>query len=139
MNKKTKTQLFPDSYPKKIGKEMTEELYGGVIDIIVNKKKYKDPNYSALQLTKDLNTNSRYISAVFHYCMGKNYNRFLNEYRIEDAKKMLVDSKYSQYTAEEIGLMVGFANRQCFYLAFGLLVGETPRAYRLRHSAPKKK
>ncbi len=132
--KKTKTLHLLKSYPKKIGKEITEQLYYGVIDILVNKKKYKDPNYSAQQLTRDLETNSRYISAVFHYCMGKNYNRFLNEYRVNDAKKMLADPKYSQYTIEEIGLMVGFANRQCFYLAFGNLVGEPPRAYRLHHN-----
>mgnify|MGYP003534302796 CR=1 FL=1 len=37
--KKTKTLHLLKSYPKKIGKEITEQLYYGIIDILLNKKK----------------------------------------------------------------------------------------------------
>ena len=40
--------------------------------------------------------------------------------------------RYDEYTAEEIGLMVGFSSRQCFYTAFKRFYGMTPRHYRLQ-------
>lgn len=132
MSKKIKGKPdFKINIPQKIGREMSESLYSKIIKIVVHDKKYKDPDYSAKKLTVDIQTNSRYLSAIFRSCMGMNYNQFVNQYRIRDAQEMLADPDYDDYTAEEIGLMVGFSNRQCFYLAFDKIVGKTPRKYRI--------
>ena len=64
---------------------------------------------------------------------GKNYSCLLNEYRIKDAKHLLVDKRYADKNVEEISSMVGFANRQSFYAAFYKNVGETPNGFRKRN------
>ena len=71
--------------------------------------------------------------AVVNSRFGKNYSCLLNEYRIKDAKHLLVDKRYADKNVEEISSMVGFANRQSFYAAFYKNVGETPNGFRKRN------
>lgn len=120
------------AYREMIRAELADELYDKIMNIIVLQKKYKDPNYSAKDLAKELKTNTRYLSAVINSRFGMNYSCLVNEYRIKDALHLLVDKRYSEKNVEEISAMVGFSNRQSFYAAFYKNVGETPNGYRKR-------
>jgi len=122
------------SYRSLIRAELADELYDRILTIIVAQKKYRDPDYSAKQLAKDLNTNPRYLSAVINSRFGMNYFCLVNEMRVRDAVHMLVDKRFLDKTMEEIGLMSGFANRQSFYAAFFKEKGEAPHQYRKRHT-----
>ena len=121
------------AYRSLIRAELADELYDKILNIVVVQKKYKDPNYSAKDLAKELKTNTRYLSAVVNSRFGMNYSCLLNEYRIKDALHLLVDKRYMDKNVEEISAMVGFANRQSFYAAFYKNVGETPNGYRERN------
>lgn len=121
------------SYRTMIRAELADELYDKIMNIIVIQKKYRDPDYSAKDLAKELQTNTRYLSAVVNSRFGKNYSCLLNEYRIKEAMHLLVDRRYVDKNVEEISTMVGFANRQSFYAAFYKNIGITPREYRLKH------
>ena len=127
------------AYRSLIRPELADELYDKILNIIVVQKKYKDPDYSAKRLAKDLQTNTRYLSAVVNSRFGMNYSCLLNEYRIKDALHLLVDRRYADKNVEEISTMVGFANRQSFYAAFYKNTGETPNGYRKRHMPERKK
>lgn len=122
------------AYRSLIRAELADELYDKILNIVVVQKKYKDPNYSAKDLAKELKTNTRYLSAVVNSRFGMNYSCLLNEYRIKDAMHLLVDERYQDKNVEEISAMVGFANRQSFYAAFYKNVGETPNGYRKKRS-----
>lgn len=120
-------------YRSLIRAELADELYDRILTIIVAQKKYRDPDYSAKQLAKDLDTNPRYLSAVINSRFGMNYSNLVNEFRVRDAAHMLVDKRFLDKTMEEIGLMSGFANRQSFYAAFFKEKGEAPHQYKKRH------
>lgn len=120
------------AYRNMIRAELADELYDKILHIIVVQKKYKDVNFSAKDLAKELKTNTRYLSAVINSRFGMNYSCLLNEYRIKDALHLLIDKRYLNKNVEEISAMVGFANRQSFYAAFYKNVGETPNSYRKR-------
>ncbi len=119
-------------YRDMIRAELADELYDKILNILVLQKKYKDPNYSAKDLAKELKTNTRYLSAVVNSRFGMNYSCLVNEYRIKEALHLLVDRRYIDKNVEEISAMVGFSNRQSFYAAFYKNVGETPNGYRKR-------
>lgn len=120
------------AYRDMIRAELADELYDKILEILVLHKKYKDPEYSAKNLAKELKTNTRYLSAVINSRFGMNYSCLVNEYRIKDAMHLLVDKRYADKNVEEISAMVGFSNRQSFYAAFYKNVGETPNGYRKR-------
>lgn len=69
-------------YRNMIRAELADELYDRIMNIIVLQKKYKDPNYSAKDLAKELKTNTRYLSAVINSRFGMNYSCLVNEYRM---------------------------------------------------------
>ena len=47
------------AYRSLIRPELVDELYDRILNIIVVQKKYRDPNYSAKDLAKELQTNTR--------------------------------------------------------------------------------
>ncbi len=127
------------AYRSLIRPELADELYDKILNIIVVQKKYRDPDYSAKELAKDLQTNTRYLSAVVNSRFGMNYSSLLNEYRIKEAMHYLTDKRYANKNVEEISTMVGFANRQSFYASFYKHMGETPNSYRKRHAGKDSK
>ena len=90
------------AYRSLIRAELADELYDKILNIIVVQKKYKDPDYSAKELAKELNTNTRYLSAVVNSRFGMNYSCLLNEYRVKDAAHYLADKRYEDKNVEEI-------------------------------------
>jgi len=122
------------AYRSLIRPELADELYDKIMEIVVMQKKYRDPDYSAKDLAKELKTNTRYLSAVVNSRFGMNYSCLLNQYRVQDALHLLTDRRYVDKNVEEISAMVGFANRQSFYAAFYKNVGETPNGYRRKHA-----
>ncbi len=124
-------------YRSLIRAELADELYEKILNIIVIQKRYRDKEFSAKQLAKELNTNTRYISAVINSRFNTNFSCLINEYRIKEALHRMTDKRYLEMTIEEIGMLVGFANRQSFYASFYRVMGETPNGYRKRHLATK--
>ena len=120
-------------YRDLIRAELADELYERIVEKIVLQKKYKEPNYLAKDLARELDTNTRYLSAVINSRFGMNYSCLVNEYRVRDALHLLVDKRYASKSIEEISALVGFANRQSFYSAFYRNTGEAPNDYRKRH------
>lgn len=124
------------SYRSLISPQLMDEMKEKILNLIVMQKKYKDHDYSAKQLAADLDTNTRYVSAVMNVRFHMNYTSFINKYRIEEAMSILVDPRYQELSIEEVSDMVGFANRQSFYASFYKIMGITPRDYRLQHAIP---
>lgn len=121
-------------YRTLIRPELADNLYDKIVNIIVVQKKYKDPEYSAKKLSEELNTNTRYLSAVINSRFGMNYSCLVNEYRVKDALHLLTDKRFADKNVEDISTMVGFANRQSFYAAFYRVMGVTPKEYRRNHA-----
>ena len=112
------------AYRSLVRAELVDELYEKILKVFV--------------VAEELNTNTRYISAVVNIRFHQNYSSLVNEYRIKDAQYLLTDKRYMDKTMEEISAMVGFANRQSFYAAFYKILGVTPRGYRMEHLAKEK-
>lgn len=121
------------AYRSLIRAELADELYDKILNIIVIEKRYRNKEFSAKSLAVELNTNTRYISAVINSRFNTNFSCLINEYRIKEALHRMTDKRFSDMTIEEIGTLVGFANRQSFYAAFYRVMGETPNNYRKRH------
>nr|WP_298556261.1 helix-turn-helix domain-containing protein [uncultured Algibacter sp.] len=81
-------------------------------------------------LSKELNLSEGYISQLINKNSNLNFNDYINSLRITDAKNMLVDSEYNNYTILAIGLESGFNSKSSFYTAFKKFTGKTPVEYK---------
>lgn len=120
------------AYRLRLKSEKADELYIRILDHLTRNRRYRNPDYTASQLAKDLKTNTRYISAAIALRTGSNYNALVNSFRLRDACRMLRSPRHAHLSAEEIGLLSGFSSRQAFYAAFRRVYTITPRAYRLQ-------
>lgn len=93
-------------------------------------KLYLNPEISLPDLTKIIGTNRTYLSQLINQEFGLNFNQFINQYRIQEAKRMLEDTKNSEITIKEIGEKCGFATNQSFVRWFREYYEVTPGAFR---------
>lgn len=59
--------------------------------------------------------------------MGQNFCDFINSYRVEEAKKILL--KKNNLSIEGIGYEVGFKAKTTFYTSFKKFTGKPPTKY----------
>lgn len=134
---KTYNSEIPN-YCKRINFETLNGLKNNIIKLIVKKKKYRDRCYNINKLSKELNTNTRYISATFNVIWNTNYNGYVNKYRVLEAKKLLMDSKFAHLSMEDVWIQVGFSNRQSFFKSFKTLMGISPKQFKMQNQANQK-
>ena len=80
-----------------------------------------------------LGVGPRTLSAVLKREGCGNFRSFVSDLRLAEAERLLRLRRYARFSAEQIGLMVGFASRQSFYPHFKKKYGCTPIEYRKRN------
>lgn len=98
--------------------------------ILVKRKKYRDPDYSAQSLADDLKLSPFQVARLLKKVYGKSYSEFILPLRIKDAQKYLMSPGKDNLNMEEIGILVGFKNKWSFFQAFRKYAGCTPGSIR---------
>ena len=71
------------AYRSLIRPELADELYDKILNIVVVQKSTEMLIIPLRILAKELQTNTRYLSAVVNSRFGMNYSCLLNEYRVK--------------------------------------------------------
>ncbi|KAB8137796.1 AraC family transcriptional regulator [Gracilibacillus oryzae] len=103
-----------------------------VIDKIIthiNEHFYKDINLS--QLSHEFFLHEQYISKLFKQTTGCSFVEYLNAIRINEAKRLLVESKMK---VAQIARNTGYANHVNFWRAFKRMTGVSPNEYREKNT-----
>ena len=87
-------------------------------------------DFSLQRLADLVASNTNYVSRAINICGQRNFNVLLNEYRIKEACRRLMDSEhYGSYSIEGIARSVGYKSRSNFTLLFKSSTGLTPSAF----------
>ena len=82
------------------------------------------------KLAELIDSNFKYVSMVINSTYNKNFKTLLNEYRIREACKRLVDTEnYGNITIQGIFQSVGYTNATSFNRSFKKVTGMTPTEY----------
>jgi len=108
----------------------SDELKQKIINAMVTDELFLDSKLTVHKLAKTINSNSKYISNAINTELNQNFAAFINTYRIEKAKGLLIDSNYDNYTIEAISKEVGFNSKSAFNIAFKKIVNQTPSEFR---------
>jgi AraC-like DNA-binding protein len=96
--------------------------------VMDSQKPYLKPSFSLPDLAKQLNLSVHVLSQVINDGLGKSFFEMLADYRIEEAKKLLIEQ--SNIKIEEIAEQVGYNSKSSFNTAFKKITGKTPSEYR---------
>ena len=104
--------------------------FGKIEKQIKQEKLYLNPKLNLQYLSKTLDLSEGYISQVLNANSKFNFNDYVNKLRIEDAKQMLANSDFDNYTIIAIGLECGFNSKSSFYTAFKKFTNKTPNEFK---------
>jgi AraC-like DNA-binding protein/uncharacterized membrane protein (DUF485 family) len=112
--------------------ELTEstkdEFYDMLLSHIKTNKPYLNNDLRLVQLADTIGFSSHMLSKLINEKAKKNFNQFINEYRLEEAKKLLLEN--SETRIKTIYFDVGFNNKVTFNTAFKNKFNCTPSEYK---------
>lgn len=121
---KSETEKYKN---KKIDKTKADQILLSLNKYLIEEKRITNPSIKLALVAKELNIPSHTLSQVLNDNLGKSFPQYLNEHRIDVAKKMLIDNQ--TLTLESIGYDCGFNSKSTFYLTFKKLTGMTPASF----------
>lgn len=95
-----------------------------------NKKLYLNSELNMTQVAEKIGIPSRDVSQVINENENQNFSEFVNNYRIQKAKNLLIDPTYAREKIATIAYDCGFGNVTSFNLAFKVATQLTPSQYR---------
>jgi len=112
---------------------LTDDLREQIKEQLVQymqQRPYHKLNFNIEDIAEALNTNTRYLSQVINESFDMNFFNFVNKFRIDEAKEILLSKNNERYTIEGIAKMVGFNSKSSFNNAFKKSTGITPSEYK---------
>jgi AraC-like DNA-binding protein len=98
------------------------------------KKPYLDADLTIQDVAESLNIPRHYLTQVINEKLNKNFYQFINEYRVEEVKKLLTDKNYQKFTITAIAFESGFNSKSAFNSAFKEITGITPTEYKIQQN-----
>lgn len=95
--------------------------------LLEREKIYHEPSYTRADLARELHIPENLLSRIINAHFGKSFPQLLNEKRVADAQRLLVET---DAPIKVIAGEVGFNSIASFNRVFRDLAGETPTAYR---------
>jgi AraC-like DNA-binding protein len=123
-------QLFIPLQNKKQSFEQSllNELYKNLTNYMETKKPYIENELRLVHLADQLGFSTHLLSKVINDKSGKNFNQFINDYRLAEAEDLLREA--NDLSIQNIYFDVGFNNKATFYSAFKKKYGCTPTQYK---------
>lgn len=120
----TKRNIRKTRHDSRESKEFVAKLNA----LMKREKLYTDPFLKVAYLAEKLDSTPHDLSRLLNENLGQNFTEFINTYRVEEAKTLMLTNQH--YTIEAIGNLSGFNSKSAFYKAFKSQIGTTPAKFR---------
>lgn len=123
------SSVVPEVVTSEIDSAKNEELLARLQTLMQNDKPYLESELNMSDIADRLGVHRNDVSACVNSCLGISFSQFVNEYRVEYAKRLLTykpDMKMIQIAMES-----GFSSDTSFFRTFKALVGMTPKEWQI--------
>ncbi len=115
---------------KEKDQEEIDTIYQLVIKFIDEQKSFTNEELTIVHLANSLDIHYRKLSKIINYKAGCNFNHFINQFRVDEAKRIMQNpERIGGLTLEVLGQEVGFKSQSSLYTAFKKIEGITPAKY----------
>lgn len=111
-----------DNYDRLIMTEIEKSM--------TNDKLYKRTDLTLDVLAKETGFNRYSISLALNRCTGKNFNSYVNEYRVKEAVRIISELSETNLTTDALAFESGFNDRQSLHRVFKKMTGLSPGNFR---------
>lgn len=128
--RKPQSQFEPEEQPEAATKG-NEQLMQRICDLMDGQQLYLQQGLKVSDIASALNTNIRYISDCIRAERGCSLMQFVNEYRVEHAKRLLLD--HQEMKISSVAIESGFTNDKAMTRYFKEQTGMTPTEWKERN------
>ena len=118
---------------KSITPNITDQECEAILEKVRNyldtNKPYTSPEFKMADLAYAINCQTQTLSNVLNHYLNKSYSDFINEYRVEAFKQLVLDADFSKYTILSLAEKCGFGSEAAFFRVFKKVTGMTPSEY----------
>lgn len=130
-----KTDEKPTMAKTGLNTNKINEIVRRIIVLMEKEKLYQETELTLQQLSDKLQLPTYQVSQVINEGMKRNFYDLVNSYRVEEAKRLLLDPKNANYTVLSVGFDAGFNSKTTFNTVFKKFTGVTPTEFRNKHQA----
>ncbi len=125
-----KTDIIPVKKKKALLDEASVREYSSKLSAYLQEEEpYLDTNLSLRILAEQIDMHPNQLSWLLNETIGKNFNEFINHYRIGVFKSIAKDPKNKQLTIEGLAYESGFNSKTVFNTYFKKETGLTPKQF----------
>ena len=106
-----------------------ESFTAKLLKHLSDNRPYLNTNLSLRDLANQIEMHPNHLSWLLNNGIGKNFNEFINSYRLEAFKLMAIDSDCANLTIETLAYESGFNSKTVFNTYFKKTVGLTPKQF----------
>jgi AraC-like DNA-binding protein len=116
-----------------LDRNMSRDVFQRIKMLFNDEHVFLDSDISLNAVAEKLTISPRLVSQAINENEQQNFHEFVNQYRIENAKTLLIDSKNIDQKIATIAFDAGFGTVTSFNVAFKKKTGMTPSEYRKQH------
>lgn len=114
-----------------LGDKERERILANLADLSGDPELICSPGCSIGKLAETIGCNTKYLSQIINDEYKCNFNTFINEIRIKEASRRIMDGgEWDKLTMEAIANSVGFKSRSTFTQFFKQFTGMTPTEFK---------
>jgi len=117
----------------RIAPERLPSLKDQLAQLMHREKVYLEADLGLPSLALRMNLSSHELSYLLNEGFGKNFFQFVNEYRIEEAKRLLLSPQHHHLNMLGVAYEAGFSSKTTFNTTFKRLVGLSPSQFVQTH------
>ncbi len=127
-----KVLILKNFNSKKVDSSELQEFKEKINEIMEEEKPYTDPNLTLRKLAEHLEMKPKQLSGLINATFQKNFYSYVNEYRLEEVKQLLIDKDMGHLTIVAIAEKAGFNSKSTFNSYFKKETGMTPKEFKAR-------
>ncbi len=121
-----------ERYNSSLTNEKSDILFQQLEEMMRENKSYMDTDLTREKMAELLGTNRTYLSQIISEHANLNFTQYINNYRIEEAIRILSDP-HNSMPLKAICAHIGFRSMTTFYNLFQAGVGMTPAQFRSKN------
>lgn len=111
------------------GADKKAEIIKHLEELIEVQRIFVNKELTLLELATILQTNKTYLSEFINSHYGLNFNEFINQQRVREACRLMMQPESDRLSFDQISEKCGFNSRSTFYAAFKKSTGMSPAAF----------